>query len=173
MTLTMNAAPLSMAHAGHHVQTSAAVLQAHFALMYLPSFVNPLIVKRVGVRGLIVAGVAASGLGCVLTAVAAQTLPVYVLELGMSGIGWNFIFNGGTLLLTGTYPAALRTRAQGVNSLIVYCANVLASFSAGALVATLGWAAVNLACLPILALALVALRRGGRLPWGRKPGAHG
>jgi hypothetical protein len=55
---------------------------------------------------------------------------------------------------------------QGVNSLIVYCANVLASFSAGALEPTLGWAAVNLACLPLLALALVALRRGGKTAVG-------
>ena len=162
MTLTMNAAPLSMAHAGHGVRASATVLQVHFALMYLPSFVNPLIVRRVRVRGLIVAGVAAAGLGCVLAAVAAQTFPLYMLELGLSGIGWNFTFNGGTLLLTETYPAALRTRAQGVNSLIVYCANLLASFSAGVLVATLGWAAVNLACLPLLALALAVLPRRGR-----------
>jgi MFS family permease len=173
MTLTMNAAPLPMAHAGHHVQASAAVMQVHFALMYLPSFGNPLVVKRIGVRGLIVAGVTASGFGCVLTAVAAQTLPLYMLELGLSGIGWNFIFNGGTLMLTETYPAALRTRAQGVNSLIVYCANVLASFSAGALVATLGWAAVNLACLPLLALALIALRPGSKNTWVRKPGPLG
>ena len=162
MTLTMNAAPLSMAHADHHVQASAAVLQVHFALMYLPSFVNPLLVERIGVRGLVAAGAAAGALGCMLTAVPSQTLPLYMLELGLSGVAWNFIFNGGTLLLADTYPPALRTRAQGVNSVIVYGANVLASFSAGALVAPLGWAAVNLACLPLLILAVVASRRRGK-----------
>jgi hypothetical protein len=87
-----------------------------------------------------------------------QTLALYMIELGLSGIGWNFIFNGGTLLLAETYPAALRVRAQGINSLIVYGANLAASFSAGALMAFYGWTVVNLACLPLLALALVALR---------------
>lgn len=167
MTLTMNAAPLSIAHAGHGVQASATVLQVHFGLMYLPSFANPFLLKRIGLRGLVAFGIAASGLGCVLTAAPAQTLAIYTLELGLSGIGWNFIFNGGTLLLAETYPAALKTRAQGVNSLIVYCANAVASFSAGALMATLGWAAVNLACLPLLALALLALRPGDDL--ARRP----
>jgi MFS family permease len=158
MTLTMNAAPLSLAHAGHHVHASAIVLQVHFALMYLPSLFNPVLVRWTGLRGLIAAGIAASGVGCVLTAVTEQTLALYMLELGLSGIGWNFIFNGGTLLLAETYPVSLKTRAQGINSLIVYCANVLASFSAGALMASFGWMVVNLACLPWLALALVALR---------------
>ncbi len=157
MTLTMNAAPLSLAHAGHHVHTSAMVLQVHFALMYLPSLFNPIVLRWTNLRGLILAGIAASTVGCLLTLMP-QTLALYMIELGLSGIGWNFIFNGGTLLLAETYPLALRVRAQGINSLIVYGANLAASFSAGALMAFYGWTVVNLACLPLLALALVALR---------------
>ena len=112
-------------------------------------------------RGLIACGVAASGAGCLLTALTEQTLGVYVLELGLSGMGWNFIFNGGTLLLANTYPASGKTRAQGLNSLFVYSANLLASFAAGALMASYGWQVVNLACLPLLVVAVLALRRRG------------
>jgi MFS family permease len=158
MTLTMNAAPLSMHDCGFPLATSAMVLQVHFALMYLPSFFNPAVVSRIGLRGLVACGVVTSGLGCVLTALTEQTLGMYVLELGLSGMGWNFLFNGGTLLLAETYPAAAKTRAQGLNSLLVYSANLLASFAAGALMAALGWQAVNLACLPLLLVALLALR---------------
>jgi predicted MFS family arabinose efflux permease len=87
-----------------------------------------------------------------------QTLGLYIVELGLSGIGWNFMFNGGTLLLADTYPASGKTRAQGLNSLFVYSANLLASFLAGALMASYGWSVVNLACLPLLVIALLALR---------------
>ena len=158
MTLTMNAAPLSLHDCGFPLGASATVLQVHFALMYLPSFLNPLLVSRIGLRGLVALGVVASGVGCLLTAVTEQTLGIYILELGLSGMGWNFIFNGGTLMLANTYPAAAKTRAQGFNSLFVYSANLVASFSAGALMATFGWAVVNLACLPLLVMAVVALR---------------
>jgi MFS family permease len=137
------------------------VLQVHFALMYLPSFFNPAVVSRIGLRGLIACGVAASGIGCLLTALTEQTLGVYVLELGLSGMGWNFIFNGGTLLLVNTYPTSGKTRAQGLNSLFVYSANLLASFAAGALMASYGWQVVNLACLPLLVIAVLALRPRG------------
>jgi MFS family permease len=158
MTLTMNAAPLSIAQCGYSLAASSGVLQVHFALMYLPSLFNPVLVAWFGLRGLIALGIVASALGCVLTALTDQTIGLYVIELGLSGIGWNFIFNGGTLLLANTYPAAAKTRAQGLNSLVVYGANLLASFSAGALLASFGWAIVNLACLPLLGLAVFALR---------------
>ena len=144
MTLTMNAAPLSLHHGGFSLPASSMVLQVHFALMYLPSLFNPVLVSLIGLRGLI-------------AALTEQTLGVYVLELGLSGLGWNFIFNGGTLLLANTYPAPGKTRAQGLNSLFVYSANLLASFSAGALMASYGWQVVNLACLPLLVVAVLAL----------------
>ena len=158
MTLVMNAAPLSIHDCGYSLVASSVVLQAHFALMYLPSFFNPVLVRGIGLRGLVVAGALASAAGCVLTAVAEQTLAVYIVELGLSGIGWNFLFNGGTLLLASTYPASGKTRAQGLNSLLVYGANLLASFSAGALMALSGWPVVNLVCLPLLVMAVMALQ---------------
>ena len=157
MTLTMNAAPLSLHHGGFSLPASSMVLQVHFALMYLPSLFNPALVSLIGLRGLVAFGVVASAAGCILTALTEQTLGVYVLELGLSGMGWNFIFNGGTLLLANTYPAPGKTRAQGLNSLFVYGANLLASFSAGALMASYGWQVVNLACLPLLVVAVLAL----------------
>jgi MFS family permease len=158
MTLTMNAAPLSIQQCGYSLSVSSLVLQVHFALMYLPSLFNPALVSLVGLRGLVAAGIVASAIGCLLTALTEQTAMLYVIELGLSGIGWNFIFNGGTLLLAGSYPASGKINAQGLNSLIVYSANLLASFAAGALLASLGWAAVNLACLPLLVIAAFALR---------------
>jgi MFS family permease len=158
MTLTMNAAPLSLRQCGYSLSPSSQVLQVHFALMYLPSFFNPRLVSWVGVRGLIALGVVASAAGCVLTALTEQTLGIYFLELGLSGMGWNFIFNGGTLLVANTYPTSAKIRAQGLNSLLVYAANLVASFSAGALMVSYGWKTVNLVCLPLLVGAVLALR---------------
>jgi MFS family permease len=165
MTLTMNAAPLSLQQCGFSLAASSTVLQVHFALMYLPSFFNPVVVSRIGLRGLVSLGVLTSAAGCLLTAMPEQTFALYLVELGLSGLGWNFIFNGGTLLLADTYPASGKTRAQGLNSLLVYSANLLASFSAGALMATEGWLVVNLACLPLLVIAVFGIlpRRTARM----------
>jgi len=157
MTLTMNAAPLSLHHGGYAMHASTIVLQTHFALMYLPSLFNTALVARLGLRGLIAAGILANAAGCLLALATAPSLGLYVIELGLSGIGWNFMFNGGTLLLAGTYTAAEKTRAQGLNSLLVYGANVAASLSAGALMAAFDWRVINLVCEPLLLVAVLAL----------------
>jgi MFS family permease len=159
MTLTMNAAPLALARDPGCGGATTPILQAHFIAMYLPSLFNTTLVRVTGLRGLIAGGLMA----LLLMALSAQFLEatpsLYFIQLVLSGLGWNFVFNGGTLLVASTYSNDQKTKAQGVNSLIVYGANVLASLAAGILVAQYDWQVVNLACFPmILAGALFLFR---------------
>lgn len=159
MTLVMNAAPLSMHNCGIDLGTSSIVLQTHFVLMYLPSLFNATLAARIGLRGMVAMGIAANLTGGLFSLVAAPYFAFYVVELGLFGIGWNFMFNGGTLLLANTYAAPEKTKAQGLNSLFVYGANVVASLSAGAVMAHYDWSIVNLACVPLLAGSVLGLLR--------------
>lgn len=152
MTLVMNAAPLSLHHDGFSLSDTSLVLQTHFMLMYLPSFFNPYIIKKIQVKGLILLGVACGLVVSVLAFIPEQSKWLYLIELGLAGVSWNFIFNGGTLLLVNTYSPELKTKAQGLNSLIVYTANVLSSFGAGYLITQYGWVMVNAVCVPLLVL---------------------
>jgi MFS family permease len=161
MTLTMNAAPLSMKQCGIQLPGASLALQVHFASMYLPSLFNPLIVRRIGAAGLVRAGILLYIAGGLLAALAGENLALYIVELGLSGIGWNFMFNGGTLLLADTYAEHEKARAQGLNSLLVYGANLLASLAAGVLLAYYSWQVVNAICLPLLGACLWLLGRAG------------
>lgn len=157
MTLTMNAAPLSLHRDGIHLHQSAIVLQTHFVLMYVPSLFNAALTRWIGIRGMILTGIAANTIGCLLALSFQQSLALYVAELGLSGIAWNLLFNGGTLLLASTYAPGDKIKAQGLNSLIVYGANMAASLGAGVLMANYGWGVINAAWLPLLVLAMLAL----------------
>jgi MFS family permease len=164
MTLTMNAAPLALARDPTCGGGTTVILQAHFIAMYLPSLFNAVLVRIAGLRGLIAGGLAA----LLLMAASAQFLEaspsLYFAQLVLSGLGWNFVFNGGTLMVASTYSTDQKTRAQGINSLIVYGANVLASLAAGILVAQYDWQVVNLACFPMVAAgALLLFRRKPRM----------
>ncbi|MDF7676737.1 MFS transporter [Neisseriaceae bacterium ESL0693] len=157
MTLVMNAAPLSMQHDHFALSATSTVLQVHFILMYLPSFFNPVLIRWFGRQGLVAVGIMVSMMGCLLTFLPEQTMAVYLSELGLAGLGWNFMFNGATLLLAQTYTPAMKTKAQGLNSLIVYSANIMASLAAGILMSAAGWPWVNLFCLPLLLFATLLL----------------
>jgi MFS family permease len=68
------------------------------------------------------------------------------------GIGWNFMYTGGTTLLTDAYRPAEKARTQGANDFIVFAIMGLSSFSSGALVSSAGWTTMNWGALPFLAL---------------------
>lgn len=159
MVLTMHAAPLSLHQAGFRMHASSVVLQIHFAMMYGPSLLTPWLVQKIRLKGLVLLGILITATGCLLTILPEQTYSIYMIELAFSGIGWNFMFNGGTLLLAKTYAPDLRAKAQGLNSLIVYSGNIAASFSTGILLALFGWATVNLVGLPLLLFAVWALQK--------------
>jgi MFS family permease len=90
--------------------------------------------------------------------------------LVLLGIGWNFLYIGGTTLLTTTYAAAERGRAQATNDMTIFAVGLACSFGAAALLQVLGWQLLNLLLLPWLALAAAALgwlgisQRRGILP---------
>jgi MFS family permease len=91
----------------------------------------------------------------------------YWWGLVLLGAGWNLLFVAGTTLLTTTYRPAERFKAQAVNEFAVFGSQALASLLAGPAIQHLGWQALNLTGLPLLALmalCLFALREPTRSP---------
>ena len=79
------------------------------------------------------------------------------------GVGWNFMFVGATAMLTTTYRASERAKAQGVNDLAVFLTMITSSAASGALLSTSGWTDLNLMALP----ALIVATAGIVLVWRR------
>jgi MFS family permease len=95
--------------------------------------------------------------GHVLSSLTGTGLMSFVSALVLLGVGWNFLYVGGTTLLTSTYLPAERSTAQAANDLSIFLVSLAASLSAGALLQTLGWRLMNVALLPWLFVAIVAL----------------
>ena len=90
----------------------------------------------------------------------------YLGALIFLGIGWNFLFLGGTTLLTQCYRSAERFRVQAVNDFLVFSLQGVGSLSAGVLLAAIGWNGVMMFVLPALLVLLLVLwlARGGATP---------
>jgi MFS family permease len=73
------------------------------------------------------------------------------------GVGWNFLYIGGTTLLTETYRPEERAKAQGANDQAIFIMMVISSLTSGATVTTAGWERVNLMAVPMVAVVAVAL----------------
>ena len=81
----------------------------------------------------------------------------FVSGLILLGIGWNFLFIGGTTLVASAYQPAERAKTQAAHDFLMFGLASAASFSAGTLMHWLGWQAVNLTALPFLVLAWAAM----------------
>jgi MFS family permease len=164
MILAMTATPLAMVHHHHDLSTAATVIQLHVLGMFLPSFFTGSLIARFGVLRIMQAGVIILA-GHVMLTLTGTGFASFASALILLGIGWNFLYIGGTTLLTTTYTAPERGKAQATNDMSIFAVGLASSFSAGALLQTFGWQTLNVLLLPWLALT------AGSLVWlgyGRK-----
>ena len=95
---------------------------------------------------------------CVAVALSGTDVMQFLLALLALGVGWNFLYVGGTTLFTDTYRAEEKTTAQATMDTVVYSTMALTSFSSGALVTTQGWTWLNIgSLLPVAATGLALL----------------
>jgi MFS family permease len=156
MNLVMTAAPIAMIDCGFTTASAAWVIQWHVLAMYLPSFFTGRIIIRFGAERVCATGLVL--LGC---AAIAGLLGIgfghFAVSLILLGLGWNFAFIGGTTLLTECYQPAEREKVQGLNDFAVFGTVAVASLTSGKLLDWFGWAAVNIAIFPTVALALTLI----------------
>jgi MFS family permease len=167
MTLVMTATPLAVI--GHNMRfgDAAFIIQWHVFAMFAPSFFTGSIVKRIGAVTVIGLG-ALLILFCVAINLHGTEKLHFVAALVALGLGWNFMFIGGTALLTSVTAKPEQAKVQGLNDFLVFGFVALASLSSGATYQALGWQAVNLGALPGIGLALLAALWLG---WSRRAGS--
>jgi MFS family permease len=156
MNFLMTSTPIAMQLCGHPYGDEAFVISSHIIAMFAPSLVTGPLVKRVGVLPVLFAGVALNlaAIGVALTGI---SVPQFWLSLVLLGVGWNFLYIGGTTLLTGTYRPEERAKAQGANDQTIFIMMAISSLTSGMTVTAAGWERVNLIALPLVALVAVAL----------------
>lgn len=157
MTFVMTATPLSMhVHDGYSIEQTAGIVRSHVIAMYAPSLFTGVLMERFGVRRIMLIG-AALLLLTLCVGFAGRELMHYRVALIALGIGWNFLYVGGTTLLTRSYKAPEKFKSQALNDLCVFAMSATASLMSGTIMGLFGWTAVMMVALPPLLIVLVAL----------------
>ena len=168
MNLLMAATPIAMSQCAYPFSAAALVLEWHVLGMFVPSFFTGSLIRRFGCLPVMAVGVALNA-ACIAVALSGIEVMRFAIALTALGVGWNFLFIGGTTLFTQAYRSEERTTAQAAMDTVIFSTMALTSFSSGALVTTSGWTWLNLgsivpvlltgAALLWLALGQRALRR--------------
>ena len=156
MNFLMTSTPIAMQVCGHPYGDATFVISSHIIGMFAPSFVTGPLIRRVGPLPVMFTGALLNfaAIGIALSGIAVAQ---FWWSLVILGVGWNFLYIGGTVLLTQTYRPEERARAQGTNEQAIFIMMAISSLSSGLTVTTAGWERVNLFALPLVALVAVAI----------------
>ncbi len=154
MVLLMTATPLAMTESHHPFSDVAFVIQWHVLGMFVPSFFTGHLINRFGAVAIIISGILLISF-CVVINLLGNGLWLFWSALLILGVGWNFLFTGGTSLLTESYYPEEAAKVQGVNDFIVFSTSAIFALSAGVLHHQLGWVIINYAVIPLLVMCLL------------------
>ncbi|MEO9964551.1 MAG: MFS transporter [Reichenbachiella sp.] len=157
MSFIMTATPVSM-HVmdGHSLEDTKWVIQSHIVAMFLPSLFTAWIISKVGIKNMMLTGIGAFAI-CLIIAYTGHHVGHYWGSLILLGIGWNFLFIGGTTLLPRAYNNNERFKVQALNEFMIFGTQALAALSAGLVVSAVGWENLILITVPLLAIPLGAI----------------
>ena len=158
MALLMTATPLAMIACDHPVDDAGFVIQWHVVGMFAPSFFTGHLITRFGLVKVMLTGaillLVATG-----TALLGIDMLHFMISMFLLGLGWNFLFVGGSTLLTEVYTPAERAKTQAAHDFMVFATTAAGSFLSGQLLYRVGWEMVNVIALPfIVAVTLLVIR---------------
>jgi MFS family permease len=164
MNLMMTSAPLAMVDCGHSLNNAMLGTQWHMLGMFAPSFFTGSLIVRFGVERIVLTGLGLTFLSAVV-GLAGTSVWHFWTAVTLIGVGWNFAFIGATTIVTQSHRPEERYRVQSFNDFLIFGTVTISSFASGALLAQVGWTAVNVVIFPpvLAAVALLAwLRFRGR-----------
>ena len=153
MSYFMTSTPLQVVNVAQlGTSANATIIQWHVVAMFAPSFFTGSLIQRFGIIKILLVGLLAYSLAMV-TALAGDKFSNYFVALFLIGLGWNFLYIGGSTLVASVATAEERGRVQGVADLTTTSLVALASLTAGGLHSQFGWDVLILAgSVPIVIL---------------------
>ena len=155
MAAMMDAMPITMLE--HHLSFSqtTVVLQWHMLAMFAPSFLTSRLIQRFGVSWVIYGGILLNAIG-LISALQGVQMHHFWTGLFLIGLGWNFMYLGGTQLLARV-SATNKRQTEGLNNFAIMSSFAISAPLAAFILNYFGWEAVNYFALGLLLLALTLI----------------
>jgi MFS family permease len=157
MSFIMTATPVHMHVVEQHtLEHTKWVIQSHIFAMFFPSIFSGWLIAKFGATKIIYLGLLAYVI-TIFIALSGSQLYNYWLALVLLGIGWNFLFVGGTSLLPQAYRQNEKFKVQGLNEFLVFGCQATAALSAGLMLNILGWHTLLMTSFAIVGIQVLVL----------------
>jgi MFS family permease len=133
---------------------NATIIQLHVVSMFAPAFFTGNLIARFGAPVILTSGVLIY-LAAIVSALLGDAFWWYAAALACMGLGWNFLYIGGSSLVASVAKPEERGRVQGIADLVTTTSVATASLAAGVLHSQFGWEVMVLSALgPVIIIAM-------------------
>lgn len=137
MGMYMMATPIAMKH-NNLVDESSMAIFVHQIGMFAPSLITGSIIKRLGDYETVILGYLIVLLGAGIFWIG-NTTAVFIVAIGLIGIGWNFGFVAGSSRLVTLYSEEEKARAEAFSDGILLAVNGFGAVAGGFIIAAVSW----------------------------------
>ena len=158
MSYMMTATPLQIVNVVMlGTSANATIIQWHVVAMFAPAFFTGDLIARFGAKRILSLGVLIY-MAAIAAALLGSSFWWYFSALVLMGLGWNFLFIGGSSLVASAAKPEERGRVQGIADLMTTTSVAIASLTAGVLHSQFGWEVMVLSALvPVLIVAILLI----------------
>jgi len=143
------------------------ILYILFPAMFAPGFLTGKLVAKIGAFSVSLIGGIIFAASAVVFLLSSEEW-AFIVGMMLLGIGWNFSFSAGTIMLTETYKPHEATQVQAVNDFILFSVAGGGSLLSGVVFSQYGWLTLVLVVAVMMGLNLVlfVFSRGLRVSQG-------
>ncbi|HXF86404.1 MAG TPA: MFS transporter [Anaerolineales bacterium] len=142
MVAIMVITSLHMRNHQHPLRDISTVISSHTFGMFAFSVLSGRLADKWGRGPVILIGAFTLLLACITAPLSPNVLPL-AISLFLLGLGWNFCFVGGSVLLADQLSPLERSRTQGANDLLVGMASAVGSLGSGFLFAASNYTIIS------------------------------
>ncbi|CAE7761235.1 rfnT [Symbiodinium sp. KB8] len=122
----------------HSFTASTLTMMGHMFCMFAPSPLTGIAMARAGSAPVIVAGLLCAALTAVVLCLG-TSLPYFVVGMALLGFAWNFMYIGGSALLTKSYSPSEGPKLQAVTDTAVNFGAASFTLLSMPIVSSIGW----------------------------------
>ena len=156
MSYLMTATPLQIVNVcNFSISQNANIIQWHVVAMFAPSFITGTLIIKYTVGRVLYLGIFCYIL-MIIVSLIAESPTGYLFALILLGLGWNFLYVGGSSLIVKFVKPEEQGRVQGIADFIIIGSVAFSSLSAGFIHYFIGWDKMVLGIVPIILLILIS-----------------
>ena len=156
MASFMAGSPMIIQKFKHSHHQAAYAISIHTMMMYLPALFVAGLISRFGVLKIIGTGIFFNITGFVIL-YAGKTYTNFIVFMILLGLGWAFMFIGGTTLATQAYTPVERPKTHALHDCLLFTWVAISAFSCGWMDHNLGTNAVPVVAIGFLVLTTVIM----------------